>query len=924
MSTLRQSTSNESGLSSELTNNTLTVASQLSTFSPTQSKLSNNFEFGQAQNSYFAHNNHQGTSSQPFNVNQSMSATDEFDDDISCQEVKPTNEIIYVSSDSEYEGNFVDNNVQKASSSNDKRYCSICKEEKTYNHDCSLYNKEFSTCLVPNCNILFRTIKDFDPHYRQHIGFPTGERLCHWCYKENKKSECDANGYHICRQRVNVFKCYTCNIVFNRMPEFAGHKLKVHNARLINSAGNYLCLYCEKSSQEMALIDDHIKLCCDNKNTNVQNNEIECSTEVPEPEVNVTPVLTNKRVITKKTVTFGEESDNKLENSHKHLLFTCLKPSCNLIFQHFPNFKFHHRQHFQTGSNVMCWQCCTPFGSVASLRIHQVKGNCRTPGMFKCFQCAEGFDDLQSLSIHKYVMHNGELVVQKKNQKFGLCPLCKSHIDLIYFRNHLVQCHSCVDNNLNKSNHSVESKPVPKLVKSRLNPCKCIYCNKVCLTAAALSSHIKVHNPNRLTKIINKKINNKNELACNNVEINNKTNSTSPSTSQNNETLQSVNCNVDDTGSNVEVNSTSNTSHVNQSQRFVDYNQVPFENGLYSCINCPRKFCTKMGLAKHWPYCKPKEEYMMKNTNTQPATPKRILPKHYYCTDCKEYYTRPSFGTHWRMIHGKKLSLKKCKKFSCTKCPIKFMYKVALVMHYQHAHNEENSENNTTEDNLNSVDSLVKLPVVSQTISLANNNLMENTEENCNDQVTNEFNNTLLQSSNLQWKENESNAENSSNTIETQVVESSSNEPDEYNDIENHDDPNMNSNNDTIVHTSNVQNDLTQNDDKLNGEKNAEQLIEIESAMEVDNATELEENNRTKSCEKNVIKVVFGNNDKRNMLSVKKEFSQHCFNKSMTNNEAQNIYKTRNENYQSPNITISKDTNSDMNKLVDNLVNNKN
>lgn len=916
MSTLRQSTSNESGLSSEFTNDTLTVASQLSTFSPTQSKLSNNFEFGQVvQTNYYTHNNHQGSSSQPFNVNQSMSATDEFDDDISCQEVKPTNEIIYVSSDSEYEGNYVDDNVQKASSSNDKRYCSICKEEKSYNHDCSVYNKEFSTCLVPNCNILFRTIKDFDPHYRQHIGFPTGERLCHWCYKENKKSERDNNGYHICCHSINVFKCYTCNIVYPSMAAFASHKLKVHNARLMNSAGNYLCLYCEKSSQEMPLMDDHIKLCCADKNTNVQKNEIECSTEVPEPEVIVTPVLTNKRIIIKKTI-FGEESDNKLENSHKHLLFTCLKPSCNLIFQHFPNFKFHHRQHFQTGSNVMCWQCCTPFSSVASLRIHQVKGNCRTPGMFKCFQCGEGFDDLQSLSIHKYVVHNGELVVQKKNQKVGCCPLCKSHIDLVYFRNHLIQCHSYTNNNMNKSNLPVESKvvPVPKLIKSRLNPCKCRFCNKVCLTAAALSSHIKVHNPNRLTKIINKKINNKNELASINVEINNKTNSTS-STSQNNETFNSANFNMDDTGSNVEVNSTSNTSHVNQSQRFVDYNQITFENGLYSCINCPRKFCTKMGLAKHWPFCKPKQ-YVMKNT--QSANPKRILPKNYYCTDCKEYYTRPSFGTHWRMIHGKKLSLKKCKKYSCTKCPIKFMYKVALVMHYQHVHQEEDSTNNITEDNLNPVDGQVQLPIVSQTISLAKNN-----KKNCNDEVKNEFNNTLVQSSNLPSEENVSNTENSNNTIETQVVESSSNEPDELNDTENHDDPNMSPNNDTIDNTTNVQNDLTQNDNMSNGKKKAEQLIEIESAMEVDDTNELEKDNRTKSSEKNIIKVVFGNNDKRNMLSVKKEFSQHCFNKSLTNNETQNIYKTRNENYQSPNVTISKDTNSEINEFVD-LVNNEN
>lgn len=866
MTELSQSTSNDPGPSLEPKNSVPATSSML----PIQSKSSTHSETRRnLQSNRCAGSSHQGHSSQSVIANQSTSAYGhESDDDASCHEVKVANEVIYVSSESDDdEGNFKSN-----PSNNDIiRYCSICKDHKKFDHDCSLYNKEFSTCLVPNCNILSRSVRDFDPHYRQHIGFTAREWICRRCYRENKKSERDANGRHICCHTVNVFKCYTCGLVLNSMAEFANHKLKKHNGRLINSAGNFLCLYCEKSSPDMMKIDEHIKQNHYKKNGNVKENAVEYGIKHREPKVPETTVIMNDRNVAKKNINFGQENVNKFEYSYKHVFFTCLKPSCNLIFQYFPNFKFHHREHFKTGNKVMCWQCCSPFNTVADLRFHQVKGNCRTPGMFNCFQCPEAFDDIEHLSIHKYIVHNGQLVIQKKGQKTVICPSCKLHVGVNGFKNHLIQCYS------NKSYSSTKSKPVPQFIKKtkQFKSNKCGICGKICLTRAALSSHIKVHNPNRATKLMKKR---------SNVGTYKEDNSGHSSLSQDNCETDFTNLNSDNMCGVVEVSSTTNTSYNNDVQRFVKYDEFPFDNGVYSCIQCPRKFNTKMGLAKHWPFCKPKKIVYTNRAN-------KILSKNYYCTDCKEYFTRAGFGTHYKNIHGKKLALKRCKRYSCTKCPSKFLYKVALSMHYQHMHGElKTSVQHAPNDTSKPVDP-VKLPVVSETTSLATDytdESMEQNEENCDQTIKEEINNTMSQSADDQWEEGGGlenyNSIPEDTLVNTKINEEMINVDDSYEDI-------------SILPSEILSIELNDN------EMVVEQL-DHESTMEVENTNALKENNVTKELEKNnelvgndetnstkkncTIEVITANNGEDNLIIVKKEFIQNNVDERMEVSGVQN------------------------------------
>lgn len=897
-----QSTSNDPGPSLDPKNSVVPTTSSML---PIQSKSSAHSENRQILlSNCCAGSSHQGQSSQSVIANQSTNAYDhESDDDASCHEVKVANEVIYVSSDSDDdEGNFKSN-----PSRNDIiRYCSICKDNKKFDHDCSLYNKEFSTCLVPNCNILSRSVRDFDPHYRQHIGFTAREWICRCCYKENKKNERDANGRHICRPAVNAFKCYTCGLVLNNMAEFANHKLKKHNGRLINSSGNFLCLYCEKSSPDMMKIDEHIKQYHYKKKGNVQENTVEYGIKHKEPKVPETTVLMNDKNVAKKNISFGQENMNKFEYSYKHVFFTCLKPSCNLIFQYFPNFKFHHRQHFKTGNKVMCWQCCSPFNTVADLRLHQVKGNCRTPGMFNCFQCPEAFDDIERLSIHKYIVHNGQLIIQKKGQKTIVCPSCKSHVIVDSFKSHLIQCYS------NKTNSSTKSKPVPQLINKKskkFNSNKCGICGKICLTRAALSSHIKVHNPNRATKMIKKRFN---EEAC--IEVN----SGNSSLSQDGCETDFTNLNSDNMCSVVEVSSTTNTNYNNDVQRFVKYDEFPFVNGVYSCIQCPRKFNTKMGLAKHWPFCKPKKIVYTNRAN-------KILPNNYYCTDCKEYFTRVGFGSHYKNIHGKKLALKRCKRFSCTKCSSKFLYKVALAMHYQHMHDElKTSVNHAPSDTSKPVDP-VKLPVVSETTSLATDytgESMEQNEENCNETIKEEINNTMSQSAD-QWEE-DGGLENCNNILEDTLVNSGISEE--------------------MINVDGIYEDISiLPSEILSIELNDNVMVverpDHESTMEVENTNVLKENNVTEELEKNnefvendeangtekncTNEVITANNEEDNLIIVKKEFIQNNVDERMEVSGVQNANEIVNKPdkvNQEHKLLVSKEEIHGTNGLNGNLV----
>jgi len=297
----------------------------------------------------------------------------------------------------------------------------------------------------------------------------------------------------------------------------------------------------EKSYPDLMLINEHKINCRDNQFKSVEKNEM----DLTEPEVEANETSINEKLL--------------LRTSHLSF-FTCLKPYCNLIFPYFPTFKLHHREHFEIGNELMCWQCCKSFPRLTCLRNHQFNGNCRTLGMFKCYECSEQYEDIQSLSIHKYITHNGNLQLQKKNKKTCKCPTCKIDININDLRNHLIQG-QC---------NNTKMAPTPIFVKQkRWCTSKCKICGKVCHTAATLAIHSKVHKPGS-SKIRNQH----NELATDYQITYIKENLTISSQSQSNETPKRIN-----------------------------YDQFPFVDGMYSCIKCPKKFNTKRGMGIHWNYC---------------------------------------------------------------------------------------------------------------------------------------------------------------------------------------------------------------------------------------------------------------------------------------------------------------------------------
>lgn len=597
-------------------------------------------------------------------------------------------------------------------------YCSICQKKNILNHDCSQNNKSFFTCLVPNCNILSRSKKDFTPHYRRHIGLSSSAIMCRRCYQEIKRTDRDVSGhYHIRCRTVNLFKCYACSVVFNTMEEFAYHKLKTHNGRLMNSFGNYLCFYCEKSAPDLTQIIEHTKHCLENQAKNVT----EYGMKLKEPTENKTELLPVKKALLKNVLERKRGNGTKIPRSSTHILFTCLKPSCNLVFQNFNVFKYHHREHFELGNTLMCWQCCVPFSNLNKLRGHQVKGNCRVPGMFKCYECSEQFNDLQSLSIHKYTLHDGDLVSNKKNNKNIVCAYCHKGILLHNFKSHLIACqYNNVETNLKK----IKPKSKTTYTKKYKSPYKCIICNKVCLTAAALSSHIKIHNPSPQKKIAKKRTSNT-SLKTNYAPM-----SYMNSPNLKAEYLEAVNTckqesedNEDSTFNfDEEINSIIEMATVDENNEIdaematlSDHYQSnettePVNNDTYSikCNNCPRKFKSNSGLARHWQFCE------------QPNNTLRSKPQNYYCTKCKKYFTRLTFFQHWRVYHGKRLPYHKYRRHSCKQCPSKFMYQIALLMHIEHEHGVQDNTAAVTSD-VTPINCVEMLPIISETTSLANN-----------------------------------------------------------------------------------------------------------------------------------------------------------------------------------------------------------
>lgn len=762
-------------------------------------------------NPYGSGSSSQGNSSRSFITNENFNTThDDSESDESCQEVNITNEVICISSDGE---EFEDGSLKTGSlNSVQSNYCSICKMKNNYDHDCSQFNKEFSTCLVPNCSMLSRSLEDIAPHYRQHIGMPSGAVLCKLCYKENKSNERDPNGRHTNCLTNNLFKCYACNISLKNMPDFAFHKLKLHNGRLINSAGNYLCFYCEKSSHDLMWIKEHTVRCLKNQNEN----------SLKYPIKNVLPgsinsVSSNERF---------KRAKKKIDSSSQYFLFTCLKPSCNKIFQNFNVFKFHHRQHFETGNRLMCWQCCKPFTSLNHLRIHQAKGNCRTPGMFKCFECPQEFNDLQSLSVHKYTMHNGNLIINKRGKKTTICPFCITDINVSTFKDHLISC---------QCNNKAIITPRPKVIKKSGSPSKCLVCGKICLTAAALSSHMKVHQVKKITK---NKIPSNSSYALASTSNDGEINSTLSLSSHTNDISNTSDIN----DVNNEINSSScSTSERKKTFGYIDYSMFPLDDGLFCCISCPRKF-SKKGIAKHWSFCSKRK-----------GSPK-INPPIYYCTECNESYTRLTFGDHWKVIHKKRLTYKKSKRFTCTKCQLKFVYRLALSMHYEHVHGElENSVCVST--NSNSVNST---PVVSEAKSLAETYTAEHMEND--EQIKHEEN---------------------SNTLRVRCKYTVNEKP--VNKIEN----GMSKQSNELSNSrNNEEQDISINNENLNNDNGT-----VEECEDTVLNNGMEENNETIEQKKYVVikDITTGDSSVNNITLITDEESQHLF------NEIDAIIETQNE-----------------------------
>jgi len=430
---------------------------------------------------------------------------DDSDDD-SCIEVTtevPTVDLISDDDDKDVDSSNYDEDTVILSSDNEENqltlknenfnneteklyYCSICQKKNFLNHDCSQHTKSFFTCLVPNCNVLSRSKKHFTSHYQLHIGMPSSAVMCNLCFREIEQSNIDRNGCHIHCNAVNAFKCYTCNVRFNGMQEFAFHKLKTHNGLLMDVHGNYLCLHCEESSPEITVINEHMKHCLKNQTNNVSAAKM----KLKKPTVNETallPVKTNKTNVSVRK----NRNKEKIPRTSEHILFTCLKPSCNLVFQTFRIFKLHHRSHFNLGTTLMCWQCCKPFNNASHLRAHQVKYNCRTPGMFKCSKCPEAFDDIESFSIHKFTFHDGNLMAAKKNRKTIMCAFCKMDISIFNFQSHLTTCQK---KNVNKNTFTNKHN----------GTYNCLTCGKVFLSSISLSNHSRIHNPSRLSANLKK------------------------------------------------------------------------------------------------------------------------------------------------------------------------------------------------------------------------------------------------------------------------------------------------------------------------------------------------------------------------------------------------------------------------------------
>jgi len=164
------------------------------------------------------------------------------------------------------------------------------------------------------------------------------------------------------------------------------------------------------------------------------------SMKLKNPSVNGTELVPIKNVMV-----HGNENKNKITPTSKHLLFTCLKPSCNLVFHRFDVFQSHYLEHCEIEKKLVCWQCYVSFSDASSLKIHQNRQICHTTGEFKCYKCLKKFDDLQSLSVHKLTFHDGDLIAN--SNKTIMCAFCEIPISIYKLKSHMVTCQEKVNSN---------------------------------------------------------------------------------------------------------------------------------------------------------------------------------------------------------------------------------------------------------------------------------------------------------------------------------------------------------------------------------------------------------------------------------------------------------------------------------------------
>lgn len=153
------------------------------------------------------------------------------------------------------------------------QYCSICKNSKNCLHYCPDFNKQFSTCLVPYCTMLFRSNKDFNVHLQKHFGLTYKQKFCNVCYENSSIDD-----EHVHFKKKIFFKCYACNYNFKTMLELAYHKLSKHNGLLQDFKLNFICLYCEYTFSSIGEVNNHMLVDHKTEISQTKNAKLKCCT----------------------------------------------------------------------------------------------------------------------------------------------------------------------------------------------------------------------------------------------------------------------------------------------------------------------------------------------------------------------------------------------------------------------------------------------------------------------------------------------------------------------------------------------------------------------------------------------------------------------------------------------------------------------